>query len=422
MILFDNVLPRAEETARKFAAKIKTDIILVRDLAGRVSLLMEIPQDNPNIVKFSDELSRNLGKYAGSILTKESFEFLNPSFFSGKKHLCDEGSHSISLIERRIVGDDWYGSALQRSTKNPRACFFSIKGGVGRSTAAVHLAWQCARQGEKALLVDLDLESPGISSTIMNADDLPDYGILDWFVEDAVGQGEYILQRMVAESRLSEKEEGSILVAPVCGSETKNYLAKLSRCYAGTHEGNSGKTWAERLAGMIEQLEMRHRPDVTIIDSRAGVNDIAAAVATRLDCEVFLFALDTRQTWDAYESLFAAWHEHENLGEFRERFKMVRGLAQSDEGRQSFLNESSDVFSRNFYDLEESGTNDGWTFDVNEREAPHFPLTIYWHPKLTEFTPRGNNATGIDEQAAKTAYESFFAGARQFLMMDDAHE
>ena len=49
------------------------------------------------------------------------------------------------------------------------------------------------------LVVDLDLESPGVSSAALAAADPPDFGVVDWFVEDLVEQGDRVIERMSCE-------------------------------------------------------------------------------------------------------------------------------------------------------------------------------------------------------------------------------
>lgn len=72
----------------------------------------------------------------------------------------------------------------------------SIKGGgVGRSTAVAVTAWRLAQAGKRVLVLDLDLESPGLSSALLPAERLPMYGITDWLVEDLVNNGELIFGR-----------------------------------------------------------------------------------------------------------------------------------------------------------------------------------------------------------------------------------
>jgi MinD-like ATPase involved in chromosome partitioning or flagellar assembly len=42
--------------------------------------------------------------------------------------------------------------------------FYSFRGGVGRTTALMNIAWELARRGRKVLLVDFDLESPDLTT------------------------------------------------------------------------------------------------------------------------------------------------------------------------------------------------------------------------------------------------------------------
>lgn len=46
--------------------------------------------------------------------------------------------------------------------KPPIVTFYSFKGGVGRSTALVATALQLANKGRRVILVDMDLEAPGL--------------------------------------------------------------------------------------------------------------------------------------------------------------------------------------------------------------------------------------------------------------------
>lgn len=44
--------------------------------------------------------------------------------------------------------------------------------------------WHLARNGQRMLVVDLDMESPGLSSAMLDARQRPRFGVADWFVED----------------------------------------------------------------------------------------------------------------------------------------------------------------------------------------------------------------------------------------------
>src|SRR5205814_9274585 len=49
---------------------------------------------------------------------------------------------------------------------------YSYKGGVGRSLALAHLAYEFARRGLRVLAVDFDLEAPGLERYCFEGDDV----------------------------------------------------------------------------------------------------------------------------------------------------------------------------------------------------------------------------------------------------------
>ena len=99
------------------------------------------------------------------------------------------GFDRVYWVDRLVTGRDWWTVSDSLHTESPGRCtLFSVKGGVGRSTTAAVLAWHLSRKGERVLVVDLDLESPGLSSAMLDAHARPKFGVTDWFVEDLVGQ------------------------------------------------------------------------------------------------------------------------------------------------------------------------------------------------------------------------------------------
>src|SRR5690606_10863879 len=110
--------------------------------------------------------------------------------------LAGNGGHKVCLHDRLLMGAEWSASPPAGAPSIERFTLFSMKGGVGRSTTATILAWHLAQKGKRVLVFDLDLESPGVGATLLGTD-LPRFGIVDWFVEDALGQGQAVLGEMV---------------------------------------------------------------------------------------------------------------------------------------------------------------------------------------------------------------------------------
>ena len=55
------------------------------------------------------------------------------------------------------------------NTKAPFITFYSFKGGVGRSMALINTAAIMAERGFRVLVIDMDLEAPGLSFLMRDA-------------------------------------------------------------------------------------------------------------------------------------------------------------------------------------------------------------------------------------------------------------
>lgn len=367
--------------------------------------------------RYRDALARGLGAYGfepGRAVLFAS-ELAEPEAVLNERRLLKRmNGLSIYLLDRQIVGQDWMRDTLQRTTANPRVTFYGIKGGVGRSTALVNWAWHLAEQGKTVLVLDLDLESPGVSSSLLPLSHLPDYGIVDWFVEDGVGQATAVEGEMLVTSPLAQGLSGEIRIVPAYGSKTGDYLPKLARCYA-EFSGNAPLSWAERLQKLVERMERMVQPDVAILDSRAGLHDIAAVLATRMDADTLLFAIDSPQTWTAYSLLFRHWHDHPRVQAFRGDLQIIASML-PETGRsdylQSFKEHAWDLFRENLYDPAGPNDIDAFSFDIDDETAPHAPVPIFWHRALLEFDPVEG---GIDSKTASEAFGTFFEQADRLL-------
>lgn len=417
-VLFNDALERALAVVRGQGKSLAEEVTLVRDLRGRIRAVL--PSKSAcveQLTAFESSLSLSLGAYGfGSgravLFADELGE--SESLFNERRLLSDQDGLRIYLLDRQIIGQDWMRNTLSRKTSNPRVTFYGIKGGVGRSTALVNWAWHLAGQGKKVLVFDLDLESPGVSSSLLPSSYLPDYGIVDWFVEDGVGQSTVVESEMLGTSPLAQGLVGEIKVVPAYGSKTGDYLPKLARCYS-EFSGTNSVSWAERLQKMVEQFEEMENPDVVILDSRAGLHDIAAVLATRMDADTLLFSVDTPQTWMGYSLLFKHWHNHPQVQSFRERLQIVASMVPEtgrDDYLQSFKEHAWDLFREHLYDQAGPEDINAFSFDLDDEAAPHGPVPIFWHRALLEFNPVDG---GIDTKTATEALGTFFEQADRLL-------
>jgi Flp pilus assembly CpaE family ATPase len=184
---FNEALPTAAAIARTHLGKKDKDIILVRDLFGKIRVVL--PEESVDVGDaLAEDLVTALGRYAYDRTSTFLREADVSEALDGAREveLEDEGAR-VLLVDRLLTGTEWNTKHVDEVTNPRRFTLFSMKGGVGRSTTATILAWHLARKGKRVLVFDLDLESPGVGATLLGQD-LPRFGIVDWFVEDALEQ------------------------------------------------------------------------------------------------------------------------------------------------------------------------------------------------------------------------------------------
>ena len=323
---------------------------------------------------------------------------------------------TVSLLDRQVVGQDWLRTdRFDEQGHPPRLVFYGLKGGVGRSTALAMLAYRLARDGKRVLLIDFDLESPGLSGLLLPQDRVATYGLVDWFVEDAVGQGADVLGDMVSVSPLADNTHGSIRIAAAMGQGETGYLSKLARVYVDTPSKAGPQTFADRMARITKLLEAQEKPDIVLIDSRAGLHDVAAVAISSLASVALLFATDSQQNWQGYRQLLNHWRQRPAvLRQVRDRIVMVQALfPESDQAERAsrFVQGSWDVFRELIYDQLEPGVDapeDAFTFDLHNEDGPHFPMRVRWNARFQEFDPLlSQSAGGVDITDIDLAFGPF---------------
>lgn len=309
----------------------------------------------------------------------------------------------VYWIERQVREKIWTQAPATEQGEHPlRIVFFGIKGGVGRSSALLASAYHLMSQGKTVLVLDADFESPGVSSTLLAEDLRPDYGLMDWFALDSLNPqltSDLIENRRLVErsglERLSNNA-GAVFVAPAYGKKTQDYVGKLGRLYQDT----SGKSYVERFTELLHALEKEYRPNVVLIDSRAGVDDTSALALTQLNAQSLLFATHGRATWSAYQLLFSHWQHFAELKDNGEDFRanlhvvsaaLAPGSSTYD---KDFLDASYRLFQEHLYaDLaEDESEGERFNFGADDPDAPHYPSRVRWDDLLRNFDPIQNPA------------------------------
>jgi MinD-like ATPase involved in chromosome partitioning or flagellar assembly len=434
---FNEAFAIAAAAASSDELPLEPKVRLIRDIYGKIRFAIDADRQN-----YPAEASANLEKVAKElgafgaekpILYRDDFSDAESVFSDSSWHTTlvvdrneneeQAAEYSVELLDRQVTGQEWLEPGKVENSP-PRLVFYGMKGGVGRSTALALLSYRLAKDGKNVLLVDLDLESPGLSGLLLAPERAAEFGVVDWFIEDAVGQGNSVLENMVSDSPLSANTTGRIRVAAAMGSGEVAYLPKLARVYADVPGESAPKKFGDRMRELITLLERQEAPDVVLIDSRAGLHDIAAVAITHLATTALLFANDTAQTWQGYAQLFAHWQRTPAaLRAVRTRLLMVQALfPEADQAAkaESFIQNSYELFLNYLYDQVPAATGKDavaalqtqealFSFDTNDEDAPHFPLRIRWNARFQEFNPLiSGSRGGLDDADIELTYGSFF--------------
>ena len=389
-------------------------IYLVCDLLGKVRISVSDEMETIKTVRavlerLAHKLHQALGPHG--FPAKDAVLFVDSAMLEDLEDEAQKVHSGVYLADRLVTGSDWWTvSEPPRTTGAARYTLYSVKGGVGRSTTAAVLAWHLARNGEDVLVVDLDLESPGLSSAMLDPAARPEFGVTDWFVEDLVGQGDYVSERMAAAPAWAQELDGDVRVVPAHGSEPGEYLAKLGRVYLDIKV-----PWTVRLERLLSRLEETYKPSIVLLESRSGLHDIAAATVTDLGAQVLLFAVDAESHWNDYAVLFRHWKTHGRAREslarkIRERLSIVSALTpeiDTERYLRRFREQAWNLFREHLYDdIEPSGdSDDRFSFDLHEEGAPHDPIAIHWNRGLAA----GASLRDLDREQTTAAYTKFLS-------------
>ena len=401
---FDSVLPIVRDTLRYPTPLAVPCVYAIRDVYGKVRLAVAKSVEHDEVAHgwLTDqgkELQKRLGVRA--FPREEAILFLDDDLLRELHRDSRELHAGVRFVDRLVTGAGWW-SVDDTAAETPIYTLYSVKGGVGRSTTATVLAWHLARQGEHVLVVDLDLESPGVSSAMLAPSLQPDYGVVDWFAEDLVGQGDQVVDRMIARPSWHQDLRGDVSIVPAHGFEPREYLAKLGRVYLDTR-----LRWSLRLKSMLQRVQEIVKPSVVLLESRSGLHDIAAATVTDLQAHVLLFATDSPTSWQDYGILFRHWKDLGLAASIRERLSIVSSLTPDTETEnyvKCFRERAWALFQDHLYDNVESSEEPyGFTFQLLEDGAPHDPLPIHW----TRGFAAGASLRDLEDSTVEQAYGRF---------------
>ncbi|QHV00237.1 tyrosine-protein kinase family protein [Synechocystis sp. CACIAM 05] len=272
-----------------FSSSNRINLTIVSDLFRETSL----SERKDKLLQFLESFSQNfkLSLPTGflSLYTREEAQSLalSPPLQS---HEVIRTWHDLANIAANPQNQN---KIEQQEPSLPRTIvFYSFKGGVGRTTALNHVAWQLAMRGRKVVAVDLDLEAPGLSTSFSLTPE-PNYGIVDYFYERSyLPEGidpDIDITDIFGEVRIPNAT-GRLFVVP-SGSLSLDYIEKIDDLRASTVLGNGKTLWSSFTDDIKKQLN----PDLILVDSRTGINKWGALSLLEAADEAIIFLFPNEQ-------------------------------------------------------------------------------------------------------------------------------
>ena len=165
--------------------------------------------------------------------------------------------------------------------------FYSFKGGVGRTMALVNAAVELANTGRRVLVVDFDLEAPGLDTFDILHSESQVPGLVD-FVSEYIASGQAPEVAHFISKSPSIGDKGGALWTMPSGAHNKSYATNFSQIdWGALYEQHDGYLLFEDLK---EQWKQVLKPDYVLIDSRTGHTDTGGICTRQLpDAVAILF-------------------------------------------------------------------------------------------------------------------------------------
>lgn len=188
--------------------------------------------------------------------------------------------------------------------------FYSFKGGVGRTAAAANVGWSLASRGQRVVLMDMDLEAPGLVKLpeLAPPDDKPTSGIVEVAATYAC-TGRVPDLRDHAYPVAAPHSSGRLWVVPA-GATGNTYVPTLARLdWHSLHPVLGSDPFVQELRAGVCSLD---DPQYVLVDVGTGFSDVAGLTTHRLaDTVVLVFNL-TRGCIEGTELAYRSMTERED--------------------------------------------------------------------------------------------------------------
>ena len=203
-------------------------------------------------------------------------------FINKERSTNEEYSHlfsgvRVSLGLRRSL-NALLNTSNNRDNEKNIITFYSYKGGVGRTTSLALTATYLSRKGKNVFVIDCDFEAPGLLNFFNSSQaDNCKNGLIE-YLNDQKFDVDTQLSDYVYNIEKNYSGAGIINLIPAGNilsgqSDTLSYLEGLAKV------DFQGDSLISLMLKLINEVNSNYNPDVVLIDSRTGFNNIFGALA-----------------------------------------------------------------------------------------------------------------------------------------------
>lgn len=309
MIHYDKVLNIALQIIEEMWKKEKSaTAYIIQNVYGKLQIYIDTEETSNLISDLQSKLSEGLGCWLGVCENIKDNGFIQLEIESYvKTHTVFR--ERIWVIEKYLTNVYWNENMVKNTRfdlKSKLICFYSYKGGVGRTTTMIMTAIEMAKRGKKVVLIDFDLEAPGVASIFPSAS-LSQYGLLDYLIESSIYEEELQIDEYmypVSDYCHVSQSGGEIYVIPAYGEIVDNDVELYRKCLMRFNLDMpiymEKRTPIDKL---LQKIDSFIKPDYIFIDTRSGLHQIGGITLSRYSQMAVLFFYGSQQNVDGMKMI-----------------------------------------------------------------------------------------------------------------------
>lgn len=225
--------------------------------------------------------------------------------------------------------------------------FYSFKGGVGRTTALSIVAGLLANRGRRVVVVDFDLEAPGLSylfpidSSTTNGEQL---GVLDYLYQRTITPDKNTPTIEDCMRQVNFKTRGEVYLIPA-GEYDEGYIHRLADLSVRSLYQREDNPVHQLIEDITTQLE----PEAILIDARTGFDDTGAIALLDLAHTAVVCFSPTDQSFNGLKWVVqAANKQQQQQGSPDLRFLLTPIPPFASDQRQELIGRAEDWIEENW--------------------------------------------------------------------------